>query len=40
MKVKPYIILNTSRKHVNYEEGKFNIPANNTSLKAVGVSSP
>ena len=22
MKVKPYIILNTSRKHVNYEEDK------------------
>jgi hypothetical protein len=66
MKVKPYIILNTSRKHVNYEEdknkvpmnkpyniqntnicngifgtkGKFNLPADNTSLKAVGVSSP
>jgi hypothetical protein len=35
MKVKPYIILNTSRKHVNYEEDK-----NKVSLKAVGVSSP
>jgi hypothetical protein len=26
MKVKPYIILNTSRKHVNYEEDKNKVP--------------
>ena len=28
MKVKPYIILNTSRKHVNYEEVPMNKPCN------------
>ena len=28
MKVKPYIILNTSRKHVNYEEDKSKVPMN------------
>ena len=28
MKVKPYIILNTSRKHVNYEEDKNKVPMN------------
>jgi hypothetical protein len=28
MKVKPYIILNTSRKHVNYEEDKNKVPTN------------
>jgi hypothetical protein len=27
-KVKPYIILNTSRKHVNYEEDKNKVPMN------------
>jgi hypothetical protein len=26
MKVKPYIILNTSKKHVNYEEDKNKVP--------------
>jgi hypothetical protein len=26
MKVKPYIILNTSRKHVNYEEDNNKVP--------------
>ena len=26
MKVKPYILLNTSRKHVNYEEEKNKVP--------------
>jgi hypothetical protein len=29
MKVKPYIILNTSKKHVNYEEDKNKVPMNN-----------
>jgi hypothetical protein len=28
MKVKPYIILNMSRKHVNYEEDKNKVPMN------------
>jgi hypothetical protein len=28
MKVKPYIILNTSRKQVNYEEDKNKVPMN------------
>ena len=28
MKVKPYIILNTSRKHANYEEDKNKVPMN------------
>ena len=28
MKVKPYILLNTSRKHVNYEEDKNKVPMN------------
>jgi hypothetical protein len=28
MKVKPYITLNTSRKHVNYEEDKNKVPMN------------
>jgi hypothetical protein len=28
MKVKPYIILNTSKKHVNYEEDKNKVPMN------------
>jgi hypothetical protein len=28
MKMKPYIILNTSRKHVNYEEDKNKVPMN------------
>jgi hypothetical protein len=28
MKVKPYIILNTSRKHVNHEEDKNKVPMN------------
>jgi hypothetical protein len=28
MKVKPYIILNRSRKHVNYEEDKNKVPMN------------
>jgi hypothetical protein len=28
MKVKPYIILNTSRKHVNYEEDNNKVPMN------------
>jgi hypothetical protein len=28
MKVKPYIILNTARKHVNYEEDKNKVPTN------------
>ena len=28
MKVKPYIILNTPRKHVNYEEDKNKVPMN------------
>jgi hypothetical protein len=34
MKVKPYIILNTSRKHVNYEEVPMNKPYNiqNTNI--------
>jgi hypothetical protein len=34
MKVKPYIILNTSRKHVNYEEVSMNKPYNiqNTNI--------
>ena len=27
-KVKPYIILNTSRKHANYEEDKNKVPMN------------
>jgi hypothetical protein len=26
MKVKPYIILNTSKEHVNYEEDKNKVP--------------
>ena len=28
MKVKPYIILNTSRKNINYEEDKNKVPLN------------
>jgi hypothetical protein len=28
MKVKPYIILNTPRKHVNHEEDKNKVPMN------------
>ena len=28
MKLRPYIILNTSRKHVNYEEDKNKVPMN------------
>jgi hypothetical protein len=28
MKVKPYMILNTSRKHVTYEEDKNKVPMN------------
>ena len=28
MEVKPYIILNMSRKHVNYEEDKNKVPMN------------
>ena len=34
MKVKPYIVLNTSRKHVNYEEVPMNKPYNiqNTNI--------
>jgi hypothetical protein len=30
-KVKPYTILNTSRKHVNYEEDKNKVPMNKRS---------
>ena len=32
MKVKPYIILNTSRKHVNYEEDKNKVPIQNMNI--------
>jgi hypothetical protein len=32
MKVKPYIILNTSRKHVNYEEDKNKVPMTGAAL--------
>jgi hypothetical protein len=32
-KVKQYIILNTSRKHVNYEEDKNKVPMNKQHKK-------
>jgi hypothetical protein len=32
MKVKPYIILHTSRKHVNYEEDKNKVPMTGAAL--------
>jgi hypothetical protein len=34
MKVKPYIILNTSRKHVNYEEDKNKVPMTVPEMRA------